>query len=139
MLRETYLSVYAPIVQDGKALLAYNSNGAYIGSWGLPGGGVEFGESPAQAIRRELWEEVGVTVEAATLYDVHSIHTEYVNASGERVDFHHISLLYLVTLEIAADAPVLSPDPRERLVWHGLDVLPTLDLSPTARYCFSPR
>ncbi len=27
--------------------------------WGLPGGDIHFGEDPAEAVRRELWEETG--------------------------------------------------------------------------------
>lgn len=30
--------------------------------WGLPGGGLEYGEHPEQAVVREVWEETGLTV-----------------------------------------------------------------------------
>jgi 8-oxo-dGTP diphosphatase len=35
--------------------------------WGLPGGDIKFGEEPAEAVRRELWEETGLSVQATRL------------------------------------------------------------------------
>jgi 8-oxo-dGTP diphosphatase len=40
--------------------------------WGLPGGGVESGESPWQAVVREVKEEVGLDVEVERLVGVYS-------------------------------------------------------------------
>src|SRR5579871_733327 len=97
-VRETYISVYAPIIRDGRTLLAYNRQGPYRGTWGLPGGGVEFGETPEEAMRRELWEEIGVHAEAVALYDVHTARTLFEREPGLAIDFHHIALLYRVTM-----------------------------------------
>jgi 8-oxo-dGTP diphosphatase len=35
--------------------------------WGLPGGDIKFGEDPAEAVRREVQEETGLSVQAARL------------------------------------------------------------------------
>ena len=52
---------------DGTVLLAQRPPGkAYAGYWEFPGGKLEAGESPAHALARELHEELGITVRAAS-------------------------------------------------------------------------
>ena len=49
------------IHKDGKVLITVNGEGDNV--WhGLPGGGVEEGQSPADAARQEALEEVGIAV-----------------------------------------------------------------------------
>ncbi len=42
------------------------------GRWCLPGGGMESGESAAQACKREVWEETGLQTRATRLIGVYS-------------------------------------------------------------------
>lgn len=51
------LGVAARVVQNNKILLVQEARGRYSGRWGLPKGHVEAGESPEQAVVRELVEE----------------------------------------------------------------------------------
>jgi 8-oxo-dGTP diphosphatase len=56
----------AAIVADGRLLAARRRQPVVAGGggrWELPGGKVEAGESPAQALRREIAEELGCSVE----------------------------------------------------------------------------
>ena len=63
------IHVVAGILRDaqGRVLLAQRGVGKHLeGLWEFPGGKVDPGESPLAALRRELHEEIGVEVDAAT-------------------------------------------------------------------------
>jgi 8-oxo-dGTP diphosphatase len=56
---------------DGAFLLTSRPAGkAYAGYWEFPGGKLEAGESVEQALRRELQEEIGITIAAAQPWKV---------------------------------------------------------------------
>jgi 8-oxo-dGTP diphosphatase len=56
--------VCAIIERDGRFLIARRSAGRHLAhKWEFPGGKVEAGESEAEALERELLEELGVRVE----------------------------------------------------------------------------
>lgn len=62
------IAVTAAVVErpDGAFLMASRPPGrVYAGWWEFPGGKVEAGETPRQALERELQEELGLTVERA--------------------------------------------------------------------------
>ena len=53
---------------DGRVLIAQRPEGKQLaGLWEFPGGKVEPGETPAEAVVRELAEELGVTTQIAWL------------------------------------------------------------------------
>lgn len=61
--------VAAGILRDaaGHILIAQRPAGGHVGGfWEFPGGKLHPGESPVEALVRELREEIGVSVEAAT-------------------------------------------------------------------------
>jgi ADP-ribose pyrophosphatase YjhB (NUDIX family) len=59
--------VSAALFRESEVLLVQRSAGPYAGCWTLPGGHIEFGESPAEAARRELKEETGLDIAAPLL------------------------------------------------------------------------
>jgi 8-oxo-dGTP diphosphatase len=50
------------VERHGKVLLAKRGHNPWYGHWCIPGGFQDFGEHPEDAARREVMEEVGVTV-----------------------------------------------------------------------------
>ena len=79
----------ALIDDDGRILLARRPEGrSMAGLWEFPGGKVEPGETPEQALIRELREELGIELSQACL-------APFTFASHAYADFHLLMPLYL--------------------------------------------
>jgi 8-oxo-dGTP diphosphatase len=88
---KTVLVVAAALVDsDGRVLIAQRPDGKSLaGQWEFPGGKVEDGETPENALIRELEEELGITVKQACL-------APFVFASHTYETFHLLMPLYLI-------------------------------------------
>ena len=65
----TDVAVGVLVRADGAFLLCTRPQGkVYAGYWEFPGGKLEAGESVEQALRRELQEELGITIGAAVAW-----------------------------------------------------------------------
>lgn len=62
--------VAAVIVRDGRILATQRGYGTFKDGWEFPGGKIEIGESPEEALKREILEELGVDIEVHELIDV---------------------------------------------------------------------
>ncbi len=109
---EVAVAVAILLDRRGRYLLAQRPAGKpYAGYWEFPGGKVEAGETPLQALRRELQEELDIRVGVALPWMVH--HFAYPHA---RVRLHLFRVLRWEGL----------PRPLEQqvLAWQGPDCTP---------------
>ena len=70
--KSSILTVDGIFLKDGKVLLVRQAKYPFFGSWVMPGGHVEYGETVEKAIKREMKEEVGVAVKIKKLFGVYS-------------------------------------------------------------------
>lgn len=94
--RRLRVAAYAICLRDGRVLLA-RFIGAEPHHWTLPGGGVEHGEDPADAVLRELTEETGYTGRLVRLLGIHSARYEFPRDYGVE-DHHALKIMYEVDL-----------------------------------------
>ena len=82
--------------EDDRVLLCHIHPAVGVGDiWTLPGGGLDFGESPARAALRELAEETGLVGEIERLVEV----DDRLFASTDRPDrMHAIRIVYEVRI-----------------------------------------
>jgi 8-oxo-dGTP diphosphatase len=81
----------AAIFRDDSILVVERGKGALPGTWSLPGGHIEPGETARAAAIREIEEETGLTVTLSGLVDVHDAIIR--NASGE-LTAHYVLTVY---------------------------------------------
>ncbi|MCR8843305.1 NUDIX domain-containing protein [Paenibacillus sp. SC116] len=57
-------------------------------TWGLPAGAIEIGETPAQAITREVYEETGLTIQPTQIIGVFGGEKyQYQYSNGHQVEY----------------------------------------------------
>lgn len=97
----TRVAAYGLLLRNDALLLCRLSSHVvmHAGHWTLPGGGLEFGEHPETALRREFLEETGLTIAVEQLLGVDSI----CDALPGQQPVHSIRLLYSVKCQTLAN------------------------------------
>jgi 8-oxo-dGTP diphosphatase len=78
--------------------------------WGLPGGDLKIGEDPEDGVRREIYEETGLTIGSVRLILVEN-----------SKEIHHISLTYLC---MGVSGTFTPNDEVARIEYYDTDRLP---------------
>jgi 8-oxo-dGTP diphosphatase len=86
------VGVGAVVFRGGEVLLVRRGQEPALGSWSLPGGLVELGETMSAAIRRELAEETGLTV---TILGITAVVERIFPAPDGRIAYHYVLVDYL--------------------------------------------
>jgi 8-oxo-dGTP diphosphatase len=118
---------------DGRILLARIAEGyPGGGTWHLPGGGVDFGESPRAAVSREIYEETGQAAQVGELLNVTSFrHRRAIGPEGYPLDWHGVRAIYSATVIDPSAAQVVEAagGSTSESRWWNADALDDLPLS----------
>ena len=104
------------IVKEGKILFIKRKSAHGEGSWGLPGGHLEFSETWEQCAARETMEEVGAVIKnirfGAVTNDVFPIEEK-----------HYITIFMLSDYD-SGEVKIMEPNKCEQLEWFDWNSLP---------------
>ena len=104
--------------QEGHVFLARRGPRAKNeqGLWEFPGGSVEFGETLADALRREMDEEYGIEIAVGELVDVvdHILHEERQ---------HWVSPTFICRI-LSGEPAIREPEKCTEIGWFGVDQMP---------------
>lgn len=117
---KTIKVVAAIIVENGKIFATQRGYGDFKGGWEFPGGKVEPAETPEEALKREIKEELDTEIEVIELFDT----VEY-----DYPDFHLSMDCYIC--KILSGDLVLKE--HKASTWVTKDTIRNLDWLPADR------
>jgi mutator protein MutT len=99
MRENTHVGVYAVIENNQNLVLIKKNRGPYKGLLDLPGGKIEYGETPETALIREVKEETNLNTEKIEIRTFRSNYIEYQTEDGEIERLQHFASIYKVEVE----------------------------------------
>jgi 8-oxo-dGTP diphosphatase len=86
------VGVAAVVVRGADVLLIRRGREPMLGAWSLPGGVLEVGETTAEGVAREVWEETGLRVRPVEMI---ATLDRIVRDDAGRVRFHYVLVEWL--------------------------------------------
>lgn len=111
------VAVTAAIEHEQKLLLIRRANDPGKGLWALPGGYMDAGELPEAALRREIMEEVTLSIDVQGLLAIHPLLVQDYSTQG-------IVLVYRATLADPHVSVATAQDDAAEACWFTADQLP---------------
>ncbi|MEU8764320.1 NUDIX domain-containing protein [Streptomyces sp. NPDC048659] len=115
------LAAYAVCIDDGQVLLARHVSQSGASTWTLPGGRVEHGEDPFDAVIREVAEETG---RVAVVDRLLGLDSRVIPAAEARagVDHQNVGVFYAVSVTGAR----LGPAPNDEVAESAWTRIPDI-------------
>lgn len=130
--------IVVPVVKDEAARVLLcrmpPDRGVFPGQWGLPGGGVEPGERIRDALAREVFEELGVSLLSASPLFFKDASHEKTLPGGERRLVYMVFLLFDCRIDPAQ--PIRLNEEFSEYVWVEPPLLAGYDLNVETRDTF---
>ncbi|MEP7455209.1 NUDIX domain-containing protein [Phyllobacterium sp. SB3] len=110
-------------LKDAHILLLQRKKSPEAGSWGIPGGKVDFLEIAEHAVRREALEETGLSAGTISLLGI----SEQLFHEEQQ---HWLGVLFLAE-DFSGEVQLLEPEKHDGIDWFSLENLPDLLTLPT--------
>jgi 8-oxo-dGTP diphosphatase len=126
--RHSSVRAYGVLIDAGRIVLVRSSNPRHDPPlWWLPGGGIDFGESPETSLLREFREETGLVVRHPELLVV----TSDVRRRDNGDQIHTVRVSYTVEQD-GGELTHEVDGTTDRVGWFALDDLGTMHLADYA-------
>ena len=112
--RRPFVGVGVLVVKGGKVLLGKRKGSHGAGTWCLPGGHLDYGETLEGAAKREVFEETGLEIGEL----------EVISVSNDIMYDKHYITIGLNPGVVKGKVELKEPDKAERWDWFAFDELP---------------